>query len=242
MAGWWGISKKFSFVVSVQCGPVVQTWWNYPTSVPCFPLELSLDFCLGGCSPHNPSYLAFRFSRIVIITERIVLPLIVIVMTSSVWTDKHQLQLKHNRVGRVCPFLEACSGDQRSNKLCLWVRKEAGEGDTAWSSLYSGGWAPVSQDWEHLGLLGNSATSVYLCCSWRSGKKTGMPITTSSLYTSNPLSTCTLPHLCRFWRDCFSGGLGQFVYLRTRTVHITEAALAFLTQTWMRLSPSTYSS
>lgn len=139
MAGWWGISKKFSFVVSVQSGLVVQTWWNYPTSVSCFPLELSLDFCLGGCSPHNPSYLAFRFSRIVIITERIVLPLIVIVMTSSVWTDKQQLQLKHNRVGRVRPFLEACSGDQRSNKRCLWVRKEAGEGDTAWSSLYSGG-------------------------------------------------------------------------------------------------------
>lgn len=136
MVGRWGISKKFSFVMSMQSGPAVQAWWNYPTSVPCFPLGLSLNTCLGGCNPHNPLYLAFWFSRIVITTKRITLPQIVIFMTSSVWTDKHQLQLKYNRVGSVHPFLEACSGDQLSNRPCLWVRKEAGEGGTAWNRVF----------------------------------------------------------------------------------------------------------
>lgn len=136
MAGWWGISKKFSFAGSVQREPAVQIWWNYPTSVPCFPLGLSLDPCLGGCSPHNPLYLAFWFSRIVITTERIILPRIVIFMTSSGWTDKHQLQLKHNGIGSVHPFLEAWRGDQLSNKRYLWVRKEAGERGTARSRVF----------------------------------------------------------------------------------------------------------
>lgn len=102
-------------------------------------------------------------------------------------------------------------------------------------------WARVSQDWEHLGLLGNSATSVYLCCSWKSGKKTGISIN-NILPVFHPSLQTHSPPLCSFWQDYFSGGLGQLVYLGTCTVHTTEALLTLLLQTWMRPSPSIYSS